>query len=253
MKKGTLWAVLWAIALTGALCAGCGRQPETNAGTEAELRAALEEMQQRIDALEAEKSAETEAAEDTGNGINTVLDIIESQPDFKNDWLEPLAAVGDFNGDGVRELLALYESGKEGGSVVYEFWSLYPSEPERITSGTLYQEVGGNGGTVSIARYDDTAYLVLLRSVPEEDQFNNYYTIIPMEREESALGNGELGMESHGTYGEGDRGEYIIGATQVSMEEFEARLEEFSNRVFIMDIFMGAEDVGVMTFDDLRS
>lgn len=184
-----------------------------------------------------------------------VIASIESKPRYGTGVsFEPLAAVDDFNGDGIRELLAVYElrNNENTVEVMYGLWSLQGTEAKSLEEGVLFTEVGGNSGIVGIVEREGTIYLAIEWSEPAGELFNKYYSYVPMSKTESALESAWYYMESHGSYtDETAEGRYILGDTKVDKSEFEAKIQEFSDRIYVLDLLNGPGD-GVMTFDEMK-
>lgn len=188
--------------------------------------------------------------------VADIISGIKSQSGFVTDsYREPLAVCDDFNGDGIKELLAVYEIQRSDiqFDVVYELWSLPATGAVRLKSEVLFIEVGGNSGLVGIVQSDDTVYLAIAQYEPEGDVFNNYYIYWPWKTGESSLGEDNVYMESHGTYDEEEQGRYILGDTKVDRSTFDAKQNEFSNWLYELDIFADPGNGDAMTFDALLS
>lgn len=191
---------------------------------------------------------------DDGAAPAKVIEKIEATSGFvSNGTWEPLAVADDFNGDGVQELLAVYEVNSGSGmQVMYDVWSLGSKGAVCLKTDILFQEVGGNSGIVGIVKEDGTAYVAIERHEPEGDAFNNYFSYIPWNSDESSLEESDVYMESHGTYGEEDKGRYILGDSSVDKKEFDERQADFSNWLYKLNILDGAGNGGVKTFDDIK-
>ncbi len=195
--------------------------------------------------------------ESTGGqeAVSEVLGEIDGSPGYVEDssW-EPLVAAEDFNGDGIWELLAVYEvKDGSGMKMMYEVWSLGKEKPVKLESDVLFEEVGGNSGAAGIVKKDDgKVYLAIEQNNPAGDTFNNYYTYIPWEDDESSLGEEFYYMESHGSYGQEEQGKYILGDTAVDKARFDEKQKEFSDWVYKLDPLAGAGSDGVMTFEGAK-
>lgn len=212
----------------------------------------------------AEEIVTTEAASGTGGTtvsemksmVTDVISGIKKQSGFVTDssW-EPLAVLNDFNGDNVKELLAVYEIKKSNGTiaVMYELWTFPETGEIQLKSDVLFLEAGGNSGVVGIVKSGNTNYLAIEQHIPEGDSFHNYYFYEPWNTDTSSLGKSGVYMEGHGTFGEEDQGRYILGDTNVDRSDFEARQKDFSNWLFKINILEGASNGDVMTFDNLIS
>lgn len=208
------------------------------------------------DADSADKSDEGGAAA-SGDGTKAagVIGEIEAKAGFVSDGtFKPLVVAEDFNGDGTRELLAVYEiESGSGVSVMYDVWSLDEKKATCLKSEELFWEVGGNGGSVGIAKSGKTTYLAIEAKEPDGDGFHNYYEYIPWAESESAfLEDGEVYMEAHGNVEQPDKSRYIVGDITVEKSKFDERQKDFE-WIYKLDILAGATDDGVMTFDEARN
>lgn len=194
----------------------------------------------------------TEPAEKE-DALQDAIAEIESQPGYvENGTWEALGAEDDFNGDGIREFLAVYERESQSGvEVAYDLWSLSEKGNIKLESGTLFQQLGGNAGSVGIVKSKGSVYLAVLRSEPSGDRFHTSALYTPWEANESSLGDASVYMESEGTYGSEEQGRYILGDTVVEFTEFNRKKEEFSDWVYKLDILQGAGN-GVETLQDLK-
>lgn len=167
-----------------------------------------------------------------GECLDEALDWIEDSPSFvKNYVFEPLGCVDDFDGDGSQDLLAAFQTKAEDGTqeVSYALFTLLEDGPELLDDGVLYQEVGGNGGSVGIAQgKDGTVYLTRFTKQPDGDTMNNLYAYIPWDS------LGEFGepnsyyMEARWPVGEEEKGTYILGGTKVDKDSFEKSREKYT-------------------------
>jgi serine/threonine protein kinase len=188
--------------------------------------------------------------------VSGIISDIQKQSNYeKSEWWDPLGVVDDFNGDGVKEFLTVHEAKNSEGQieVIYELWSLPDTGAVQIKSESLFIEVGGNSGTVGIVKSGNTTYLAIERCEPEADVFNNYYTYFPWSETESKVTEDSVYLESHGTFGEEDQGQYILGDAKVDQSEYNSRYEELSSWVYQLDLFNGADGKGVMGYEDLLS
>lgn len=216
---------------------------------------AAEATTEPVDTEAASKTTGTKASGIKGMVADVISDI-KKQPGFITDssW-EPLAVFNDFNGDNVKELLAVYEVKKSDGGilVMYELWTFPETGGIELKSDILFSEVGGNSGVIGIVKSGDTNYLAIEQHMPEGDVFNNYYFYEPWNTDTSSLGESTVYMEGHGTFGEEDQGRYILGDTSVVRSDFEARQNDFSDWLFKINILEGAGNGDVMTFDAVAS
>lgn len=203
---------------------------------------------------EDDAASESVTENDSEDIVREVIEKIEGQQGYidKGTW-EPLAVIGDFNEDGTKELLAVYPV-KNGNTFeeMYDLWRLENTRVERIKSEILFKEVGGNYGTAGIVKTGDIFYLAVIKKEPAGENFNFYYSFIPWNPKESRLGEEEYYMESHGTYGEEEKGRYILGDSVVDKDTFDAKMEEFSDWIYMVDLAEGAGSGGAKTFEELK-
>ncbi len=185
--------------------------------------------------------------------VQEVIREIENQPGYTNSpYWEPLAAADDFNGDGIQELLAVYEM-KDNSAVnaMYDLWSLKESGPQKLRSEVLFKEVGGNNGIVGIVNPGGEPLLAVYRYEPEGDLFHDYYTYFSWERDKSALGDSGYYLECHGNFEKEEQGRYILGDAAVEKSKFDAKYKELTQWTYKLDLLGGAVS-GARTFDDLK-
>ncbi len=160
-----------------------------------------------------------------GECLDEALDWIEDSPNYvENYTFEPLGCVDDFDGDGNQELLAMFETKARNGTwgVSYALFTLLEDGPKLLDDGILYQEVGGNGGSVGIAKGKDGAvYLTRFVKQPEGDTMNNQYSYIPWDSVGTPDEANSYYMEARWTVGEEENGAYILGDTKVDRDKFE--------------------------------
>lgn len=213
-----------------------------------------EKDETRYDGIEDEIGTEAEMgtgdAADAPNMISEVIKEIENQSGYVSDsYWEPLAAADDFNGDGIQDLLAVYEVNSGAGiNVMYDLWGLKESGAQKLKSEVLFTEVGGNNGIVGIIKSGSEISLAVCQYEPEAELFNNYYTYFLWEKNNDAPGLSGYYLESHGNYEQEDEGTYILGDTRVEKSEFDAKYKELDQWVYKLDLLGGASD-GVKTFD----
>lgn len=212
--------------------------------------AALSDILASLKFTDEEKTDSVPAAAGTAQDV---IREIESQPGYtKSPYWEPLAASDDFNGDGTKELLAVYEMKDNSGiNVMYDLWSLGKPEPQKLKSEVLFKEVGGNNGIAGIVNPEGEPLLAVYRYEPEGDLFHNYYTYFSWEKDKSALGDSGYYLECHGSYEKEEQGRYILGDTAVEKSKFDAKYKELTQWTYKLDLQGGAGG-GVGTFDDMK-
>lgn len=196
--------------------------------------------------------------------IDGILTKIESTSGFMgpDSSYEPLASFTDIDGNGVYELLVLYKvkvKGSGGNDIFrakYDVYSVEGGSYTAITTGTeLYDEVGGNGGSIGLVV--DKAmkpYLKVETKFPQGDRFNDSILYLPWNDDQSDFDNYTVYLERHGVYGEEDKGQYIIGATEVDQAKYEARQTEFMSLWTDLNLGMGPGNGGNnMSFEQIRT
>ncbi len=167
-----------------------------------------------------------------GECLDEAIDWIEDSPTYvENYTFEPLGCVDDFDGDGNQDFLAAYEIKAANGTwcVSYALFTFLEDGPKLLDDGILYQEVGGNGGSVGIAEGKDGAvYLTRLAKQPEGDRMNNQYSYIPWDSVGTADEANSYYMEARWTVGEEERGAYILGDSKVDRDQFEKSRENYT-------------------------
>lgn len=195
--------------------------------------------------------------------IDEILTKIEGTDGFigPDGSYEPLASFTDIDGNGVNELLVLYKVKKKGPDghnvfrVQYDVYSVEGGSYKALAIGSeLYEEVGGNSGTIGLAV--DKAmkpYLKVETKSPQGDRFNDSVIYIPWNDDQSDFDDYTVYFERHGVYGEEDRGEYIAGDTKVDRESYEARQTEFMSLWTDLNLNMGPGNGGNnMSFEQIR-
>ncbi len=190
-----------------------------------------------------------------GTAIYAILDDIESRDDYRSDWIfEPLASVTDMNGDGIYELLAVYEcvSSYDGRDYVScETWLIAPEGAKQVSTGVLYSEIGGNGGSAGLAVRDGTVYVVLETRQPDGGDFDNVYNIFSLANGEARLGDENHYLDCQGTYGAEDSGRYAVDMNTVSRAQFQSFLDSYDT-VFDIDLTADNGNGTVMPFNIIR-
>lgn len=192
-------------------------------------------------------------------GVGAVLDVIETQEGFtggSNGFMAPIGCVTELDGGG-RLLAVVYELKDGSGNgelytVSADAWLIGDGSAVLLARSELYKELGGNSGSVSIARKDGVVYLEMECHLWEGDRFNNYYAYMPLNETEARFDEAVY-MEGHGTVGEEDQGQYIVGDDEVTRAGFDdARAAYVFDPGMTLDIQQGPGNGDVMDFDALR-
>lgn len=201
-------------------------------------------------------TARSAASKEESLGLNTVLrDVlseVESREGFRTDDCAPLVSVTDADGDGNWEVIALYQA-KSGNDflVQYEVWNVCETGAKQLATGDLYQEVGGNSGSVGIATKDGTVYLVIDTKSPQGDRFNNMTMFVPLKAGGDGFGQETYYYESHGTYGEEEKGQYIAGDTKVDKSRYDALIDKFV-QLTTVNLYQGPDGGSVTNFEQAK-
>lgn len=198
---------------------------------------------------------------DMNRVIDDVLKDIEGRDGYVEPGVgyEPLASFTDIDGNGVYELLALYKVKLKDGTfrVLYDVYSVKnDGSCEVLTNGgELYDEVGGNGGSLGlVVDKAKKPYLKLETKSPQGDRFNNMIMYLPWNESQSGYDNYSVYLEGHGVYGEEDDGRYIIGEEKTDRAGYEARQAEFMSLWTDLNLSMGPGNGGNnMSFEQIRT
>lgn len=204
-----------------------------------------------------EPASETAQTSGGSGGVIALLDMTEAQDDFyDSEYLDPIGYVKELPNGG-RMLVTLYEMADNSGdvpdySVYADAWIIGDGSATLLGHNELYREVGGNSGSVSVGEKDGAVYVELEAHLWEGDRFNNYYAYLPVNEQDGCFDEGVY-MEAHGTVGEEDQGEYIIGGESLSRSDFDqARSAYDPDGEMPMDIQQGHGNGSVMDFEGLR-
>lgn len=215
--------------------------------------------------LEDYQPAAPAAKGDMNQVIDEILTKVEKTSGFikPDDYYQPLASCTDVDGNGVNELLVLYKvkrRNSDGFDDFIELYDVYAIKDDgsytAVTTGqTLYKEVGGNSGVLGlVVDKAKKPYLMVEIRSPQGQRFNNTICYIPWGGNQSKLEDEWVYLESHGTYGEEDKGEYILGDTKVDKAAFDARQTEFMSLWTDLDLDKGPGNGGNnMSFSQIRS
>lgn len=189
------------------------------------------------------------------NVVEQIVNSIEAQAGFgvSASYYEPLGCVWYLPEDG-RLLLAMYEisdssNGFDDWYVCTDAWLVKDGGALLLGRNQLYQEVGGNSGSVSVVQKDGVVYMEMECHLWEGDQFNNYYVYLPVDEQARAFGQGVY-MEAHGTVGQEDSGEYIIDGEYWPRGDFDLARSEYEE-LLTMDINQGPVQFGAKRLDEL--
>lgn len=195
-----------------------------------------------------------EGGQSLNRAVAVLLDQLEDE-DISRD-LAPLISVTDMDGNGTWELLVSYVE-KDDGAYEVEFglWTLEDGQLTEVAEDTLYTQAGGNTGAVGLAKRGDVYYLTLYTSRPQDQTFHRYYRYAPISAENHRLEEGNVLMESHTVYDQGEitSGNYKLDGKTVNQMSFESAQKEFGQLV-TLDLMDGPGSGGLaMTWDQARS
>lgn len=175
--------------------------------------------------------------------------------DLSRDY-EPLISVTDLDGDGSWELLASWVEKDDGAyEVKFALWTTQGDNLVELAEDTLYTQAGGNTGTVGLAKREDACYLTLYTSRPQDQTFHRYYRYAPISLGNDDLEEGNVLMESHVVYQDGEinSGNYKVGGKTVNQGVFDSAQKEFRG-VVTLDLMKGPDASGLsMTWDQAKS
>ncbi len=166
-------------------------------------------------------------------------DTMEREEFYWDLYQEPLACKSDADGDGVWELLTVFPVKWAQDPMVWMYsqaWLIDAStgEVRLAQEGTLYSEVGGNGGDVSLAEKDGKLFVMYRSSTPDGTDFHESYYIETLNEEASDEGWELYLLFANGTYGAEDEAEYWFDTRPISRQEYEDYLDDF-NILYTMD------------------
>ncbi len=192
-----------------------------------------------------------------GDCLDEAIDWIEDSRQFVKRYdFEPLGCLSDFDGDGCEDFLAAYEAEAANGTryVAYCVFTFLEDGPSLLKDGVLYQEVGGNGGSVGIAKgKDGTIYLTRFTRTPDGNGPHNFYEYEPWD----TLGSFESNifcMESQWNVESPEKGTYLLGSQKVDQSAFESSRANYED-LYLIDLVAGhgnSEANGV-DFDTLEA
>ncbi len=192
---------------------------------------------------EAPAQVQTTGALPPWDEILAILSDTMDRSDFYMDLdQEPLVCQSDQNGDGVWELFTVFPC-KNGNDiyVVENVWLIDGNGSKCVSTGVLFHEVGGNSGSLSMARKDGTLYAVIRTNQPDGDRFHDFVDICSLKEGEAALGDEYIAMSRDGVYGDEDNGQYVIDGSQVSRADYEDLLNSF-DVIYTLDIMAGGDE-----------
>lgn len=189
-------------------------------------------------------------------GLGEAIDWIEGLPQYNaSPAFEPLGCVADFDDDGCQDFLAVYEAIAGNGTyyVAYCVYTLPEDGPKLLTDGVLYQEVGGNGGSLGIAKgKDGSAYLTRFTKEADGSSIHNYYEYIPFW-DLGVTENNIYRMESQWDVNTPEQGNYILGGNRVDQEAFDVARGNYMEYYSVnIAVGPGNSDMNGVDFDTLR-
>lgn len=181
--------------------------------------------------------------------ITDIIMTIEGYSNYNpNQSQTPLAVCGDVDKDGSLELLAVYET--TDYKVCYELWYLNEYGADKISSGEVFKEVGGNSGKVGFAKGNGRTYFVRSFCAPEGDNFLNvaeFHLFDDMGG--SFTDDGTVLFEASGSYENMENGSYRVNGSSVGKSAYDSEYDAFRWE-YTVDYNKGVE-AGVVSFDEL--
>lgn len=192
---------------------------------------------------------------DKNQMVEEILSKLENSGDFlaPGKSYEPLASVTDIDGNGVNEMVLLYKT--KDYKVRYQVWSLFADGYDLLKEDELYAEVGGNSGSIDLALDENNIpYLILETRSPQGDRFNDTYTYIPWNHEQTGFNDTEkVVLEGSGVYGEEENGKYTLAGGKVDKDIFDDWRADFTQNWTALNLNKGPGNGGNnMSFDHLR-
>lgn len=185
--------------------------------------------------------------------VPEVVKEIMAAPEYVSS-IASLGVYGDFNDDGVKELLLTYEvnAPDTGYCVIYSLMRNDADGIEVILRDTLYEEVGGNSGYCGVTEYNGTKYFTLVQKIANGSGYSEYINMLPWTADGTNLTNeGDIYLECTVNIDEGrENGIFILGDQKISMEEYDAKKNAIS-WIHKLDPAMGPDPGYTASFDEL--
>lgn len=185
--------------------------------------------------------------------VPEVVKEIMAAPEYVSS-IASLGVYGDFNDDGVKELLLTYEvnAPDTGYCVIYSLMRNDADGIEVILRDTLYEEVGGNSGYCGVTEYNGTKYFTLVQKIANGSEYSEYINMLPWTADGTNLTNeGDIYLECTVNIDEGrENGIFILGDQKISMEEYDAKKNAIS-WIHKLDPAMGPDPGYTASFDEL--
>ncbi len=183
--------------------------------------------------------------------VPEVVKEIMAAPEYVSS-IASLGVYGDFNDDGVKELLLTYEvnAPDTGYCVIYSLMRNDVDGIEIILRDTLYEEVGGNSGYCGVTEYNGKKYFTLVQKIPNGSGYLEYINLLPWDSSGEKLTNdGSYYFECAVNVDTGNA-TYIYGDQKISMEEYN---EKKNAMIWIhkLDPNMGPDPAYTASFDEL--
>ncbi len=169
-----------------------------------------------------------------------VEDISEDKEYIDSGYYDSCAVLTDANADDIYELYAVYYKNKNGIPTAYcEVWSLEIGNEKLLLQDSLYSEVGGNSGSLSVCVNSGEIYVGVTKCAPQGERANNSFTYIPLN---------DLGKLSSNSHVFNENGGYTIDNESVSKTAFDNELEKYYTIFSIPD--NSSDSAMVMTFEE---
>ncbi len=189
-----------------------------------------------------------------GSGVSAVLDIIEAQEGFdggSNGWMEPLGYVRDMGG--CQLLVTMYAVTDDGvmRDVYSDAWLIGADSAVLLKRDELFEEVGGNSGSVAVAEKDGVVYVVQESHTADGSSFLTDYSYLPIDVAAGRFGE-SVNMMHVGTAGRPDLSSFFIAGEAVSGADFDAARAQYVLDPDMPINIMQGSGGSVMTFGGLR-
>lgn len=171
---------------------------------------------------------------------NIIEDISEEKDYLESGLYDSCAVLTDANADDIYELYAVYYKNNSGVPTAHcEVWSLEIGNEKLLLKDTLYTEVGGNAGSMSVCANAGEIYVGVTQCTPQDGRENNRHTYIRLN---------DLGKSSAQCHVLIENGGYTIDNESVNKTAFDQEMEKYYTLFSIPD--NNNDSAMVMSFDE---
>lgn len=155
------------------------------------------------------------------------------------------AVLSDANADDIYELYLVYHKKTNGlVSAHYEVWSLEIGNERMLDSGKLYDEVGGNTGSLKLCANAGDIYVGIIKSTPEGDNINERADFKPLD----SLGQPNKDAHGFAVTSSGSKKYYAMDGESVTYSKYK---EEYNKYYTLCSLPDNPDDSAlVMTFEE---